>query len=447
MVDNGQNDREASLFFNPSSYICVGTNMVRVDAPNTAKERRSTNNCTSDEKSEDNAMKFGLLALFQTKEEEDDVEPKTTMATDDVSACCVVVVIDMDGCSFRGAIRACDLIGDYDKKESIVVMDHISQLLLSASLSKSFELQQGREKNMSVTFELVEGGEGVEKSSLALSSPYIQVQLKEAIKIPLEITRFLYRGKLNLDCYDNNYRNENGNEAATRTVSFSNVLGSAINQLYNANKKLKQEVNFLKELSNRWQDTASKLADERARRDNELMENFLVLLNRTKKELKTTRQELMDLKEQQSQQRKRVLNDKNDDANRKSAYTYSQSNRAPQLQPDDILLPNSEDAHEYLNNTELIDRLATGKRIGNDSRIFNYPSYNNNDGCSSNTVVKMECIVDEESGSSCKLQGMQYHSKRRQNPVTRSIELWGSEVIQEELLGRTNNDEGAQIDK
>ena len=115
--------------------------------------------------------------------------------------------------------------------------------------------------------------------------------------------------------------------------------------------------------------------------------------------------------------RKRVLNDKNDDANRKSAYTYSQSNRAPQLQPDDILLPNSEDAHEYLNNTELIDRLATGKRIGNDSRIFNYPSYNNNDGCSSNTVVKMECIVDEESGSSCKLQG-----------------------IQEELLGRTNND-------
>jgi len=76
MVDNGQNDREASLFFNPSSYICVGTNMVRVDAPNTAKGRRSTNNCAGDEKSEDNAMEFGLLALFQTKEEEDDVEPK-----------------------------------------------------------------------------------------------------------------------------------------------------------------------------------------------------------------------------------------------------------------------------------------------------------------------------------------------------------------------------------
>ncbi len=91
------------------------------------------------------------------------------------------------------------------------------------------------------------------------------------------------------------------------------------------------------------------------------------------------------------------------------------------------------------------------KRVLNDknddSRVFNYRSYNQNDGCSSNTVVKMECIVDEESGSSCKLQGMQYHSKRRQNPVTRSIELWGSEVIQEELLGRTNNDEGAQIDK
>jgi len=64
MVDNGQNDREALLFFNPSSYTCVGTNMVRVDAPNTAKERRSTNNCTSDEKSEDNAMKFGAAAPF-----------------------------------------------------------------------------------------------------------------------------------------------------------------------------------------------------------------------------------------------------------------------------------------------------------------------------------------------------------------------------------------------
>jgi len=61
------------------------------------------------------------------------------------------------------------------------------------------------------------------------------------------------------------------------------------------------------------------------------------------------------------------------------------------------------------------------KRVLNDknddSRVFNYRSYNQNDGCSSNTVVKMECIVDEESGSSCKLQG-----------------------IQEELLGRTNND-------
>jgi hypothetical protein len=315
--------------------------------------------------------------------------------------------------------------------------------LLSASLSKSFEPQQGREKTMSVTFELVEGAEGVENSSLALSSSYIQVQLKEAIKVPIEITRFLYRGKLNLYCRDNSYRNENGNEAATRTVSlFSNVLGSAINQLHNANKKLKQEANFLRELSNRWQDTASKLADERARRDNELMENFLVLLNRTKKELNTTRQELMDLKEQQSQQRKRVLHyDNNDDVNRKSGDT-SQSNRAPQLQSDDKLFPSSEDAQEYLNNSELIDRLAAGKRIGNDSRIFNNPTYNNNnDGCSSNTIVKMECIVDEESGTSCKLEGMQYYSKRRQNPVTRSIELWGSEMIQEELRRKAGNDE------
>jgi hypothetical protein len=151
MVENGQNDSDALLFFDPSSYTCVGTNMVRMgDAPNTAKKRRSTNNCTSDGKTEDYGMKFGLLALFQTKDEEDDVELNATIATDDVPACCLVVVIEMSGCPFRGAIRAYDLIGDYDKKESILVMDHISQLLLSAPQSKSFEPQQGREKTMSV---------------------------------------------------------------------------------------------------------------------------------------------------------------------------------------------------------------------------------------------------------------------------------------------------------
>jgi hypothetical protein len=66
----------------------------------------------------------------------------------------------------------------------------------------------------------VEGAEGVENSSSALSSSYIQVQLKEAIKVPLEITRYFYRGKLNFYCHDNSYRNENGNDAATRTVSL-----------------------------------------------------------------------------------------------------------------------------------------------------------------------------------------------------------------------------------
>jgi hypothetical protein len=102
MVENGQNDREALLFFDPSSYTCIGTNFIRIGhAPNTAKKRRSTNNCTSNGKTEDDGMKFGLLALFKTKDEEDDVEFNATIATDDVPACCLVVVIEMSGCPFR----------------------------------------------------------------------------------------------------------------------------------------------------------------------------------------------------------------------------------------------------------------------------------------------------------------------------------------------------------
>jgi hypothetical protein len=46
-------------------------------------------------------MKFGLLALFKTKDEEDDVKFNATIATDDVPACCLVVVIEMSGCPFR----------------------------------------------------------------------------------------------------------------------------------------------------------------------------------------------------------------------------------------------------------------------------------------------------------------------------------------------------------
>lgn len=436
MVDNGQNNCEALLFFDPSSYTCVGTNTVQVNVPSTAKEWRAIHNGTSGGKNENDLTKFGLLALFKTEDNEDDVESNAIIATNDVPACFLVIFIEMSGCCFRGAIRACDLKGDYDEKESEIVMDNISQLLLSESLSKTFEPQQGREKKMSVTFELVEGDGGGENSSLALSSSHIHVQLKEAIKVPLEITRFLYRGNLNLYSQDNN--DSNKREGATQALSFSNVLGSAVNQLYHANKKLKQEVNFLRELSNRWQDTASKLADERARRDDELMENFLVLLNRTKKDLRITRQELMDLKQQQSQPQKMELNDTNADGYRKNSETL-ESNRAPQLQPEEILLPSSEEAHEYLNNTELIDRLATGRRIGNDCQILHNPTYVDN-GCSTNTAVKMECIVEEESGVNFNLEGIQYYSKRRQNPVTRSIELWGSEMIQEEFRRKTGND-------
>jgi hypothetical protein len=169
------------------------------------------------------------------------------------------------------------------------------------------------------------------------------------------------------------------------------------------------------------------------------MENFLVLLNRTKNDLKATRQELMDLKQKQSQSQKLELNDTNGDGHRKSSETI-ESNRAPQLQPDEILLPSSEEAHEYLNNTELIDRLASGRRIGNDCQILHKPTYNDS-GCCSSTGVKMECIVEEESGVNHKLEGIQYYSRRRQNPVTRSIELWGSDIIQEEFRRRTGNDE------
>jgi hypothetical protein len=247
-------------------------------------------------------------------------------------------------------------------------MDHISLLLLSSS-SLPFKTQLGRAKIMSASYELVEEDE----------TSYLNIHVKESMKVPIEVTRFLYRGKWE------RYTKDGKNNA---TTSLSYVLGTGINQLCHTNKQLKQNLISLQEISNGWQDTASKLTQERQRRQNELIENFLVLLNRTKNDLRATKQELMHFKEQQQQQQQ-FSNKKNKDTN--------PCNRAlaQTVLPDQILLSNA-DSIEYLNNTKLINCLAAGISVGNDSNIYNSNSYNHGSSSRSITNTATQLVVQQE---------------------------------------------------
>ena len=114
-----------------------------------------------------------------------------------------------------------------------------------------------------------------------------------------------------------------------------------------------------------------------------------------------------------------------------------------------------------MNNAKLINCLAAGIRVGNDSNIYNSNSYSNGSSSGSSSISnttsqratdtvsstireKDEGQVKESPSKYLKMEGNNQFYSKRKNPISGAIEIWGSEMIQKEFLGNHDGNDAKQ---
>ena len=359
---------ESSLF-EPSFFdlgTCLGTNTIQLTINNV-----------------ENDWKDGLLAVFSYSNEYTGTGASSSSLSS--SSSFILIVETCFDCCYWGTLQGGDLKGKHEDLERILAMDRIRQLLLSGS---SHAEEAGTTTTMSVSYKLEQQ-----------ESPLLHLVIRETIPTPLVATKILFKGTLQ-PCKRN---------------TLSQALGFAVNNLCQTIQQLNEQFSLAQTKSKEWEETAVSLQHHQKIRENELIENFLVLLNQRKAELRAVTEELNSL------QKSSIGIPRENTVHTKRDAVVSD----PKKLHDEDLHPGA----DYLNDSNLVDCLAAGLPV-------NY--YNSYENAQPDATPSASSAIRRMATYESSIQ----HEGKRKNPISGAIEIWpgmDSDVIQKELISHDDD--------
>ena len=411
---NAKPERTRSNMTTFQANSCLGTSIVKVNSL-----------------AQLDGEQEGLLAVFTCCRPDVDVGEERSVdgETHNDAPLDLFLELEPERLAYWGNIYGSDLKG-VNVSERKKTLDRIVQSLLKpwganediSSITVSYALAKERDQQ-----------------SETLPS-FIQVSIKELIgsKVgkdfgnseavaPAAVVKILWKGELQL------YANHNDVSTASSSIMqapslhpppLAQMLGATVNQIHRRLVLLKQENQILRKAGAEWKQTTNSLEKECQRRQNELLENFLVLLNRAKADLRNVRSELQEEKAKR----------------RKTESTLEE--RPSALHTSRQQLIDHEDEHDIeAYDTRMVACLAAGVPVGNTKSHHSTSSALQNNGSKheNNRKVKTEVVT---SGSSVVM-----NSSKRKNPVSGAIEMWGTHALFQELEETDDKKEGDNDNK
>jgi hypothetical protein len=336
----------------------------------------------------------------------------------------VQIDLDVKGVVYEGRFSAKDLKGSNGSTSHNSNQDELKQVVLrmiqtTSSAGKSSAVSDGTTINKSGTArrnsELLLALQKVTETCISMS-------VKEHVTSQLSGTfvRIVWKGELHV--------RENSNQNESKSQSLVVMLGESLNNTKCQEHSLNQENFELRECVNEWRKTATTLERDRDSRENELLQNFLSLLNQTKSKL---RKALLELKEEKRKNR-----------------TCTQLEEQPaKLVRHERYVPNEADASggedEEFFDSDMVEHLAAGKSFLNvlkekdDAAIGHTVAHNKRpekrkhaDPISKvempSSALKKRAKNDPPLTAAADIN---VNGDKRVNPHTGTVEIWGSHAL------------------
>lgn len=185
-----------------------------------------------------------------------------------------------------------------------------------------------------------------------------------------------------------------------------NMLGQSFNHVRLQLSKLEERNTLLTKCVSEWQETATTFEREKESLQNELMENFLVLLNQTKEKLRSALSEL----EQEKQKYNRLLEDQ---------PTKLSSHKTKPLREDS-------DQEEEMFDSSIVHHLAAGESTISVLKQKDELALSLKRKTEGNSTLFIEC------------EPLANVDTKRVNPLSGTVELWGSKALLKEQVHNVN---------